>query len=109
MTPLEKELGKVLRAKDVAKYFGIDEKMVREYYQEIGGMRLGPRKLFFFERRIIDAIQTRTETRCPSAERNGTQERESVLEEEGRCSVGSGNEAETSIRVEREDKHGLLD
>ena len=109
MTPLEKELGKAMLAKDVADYLGLDEKTVRKYYQDLGGMRLGPRNYIFYERRIIYAIQTRTEVRCPSAKREETSDREGVFETERSQSMGSGNEAETCIRVEREDKHGLLD
>jgi len=106
MTPLEKDLGKALRAKDVAEYLGCNEKTVRDHYQELGGMRLG-RHYRFFERRIIDAIQKRTEMDCPSAEEWATIE-QSMPDQEGSQGLGSRIEAKAGKRVEREDRHDLL-
>ena len=107
MTPLEKELGKALRTKDVAEYLGCDVKTVREHYQELGGMRLGSHYRFF-ERRIIDAIQKRTTMDCPGAKGRATTE-QSIPNQEESQGLGSGNEAKAGKRVEREDRHGLLD
>ena len=108
MTPLENELGRALRTKDVSGYLGIDEKTVRQYYQELGGMRLGPRKFIFFERRLIDAIQEKTTVDCPSAER-GTTTEQSVPDQEGSQGLGIRNEAKAGKREEREDRHDKLD
>ena len=73
MKLIDNTLGKALRTKDVAQYTGLDGKTVRKYYQELGGMRLG-RRYVFFERRLIDAIQKRTEMDSPSAERGEEKE-----------------------------------
>ena len=103
---IQEDLGQVLSAEEVAKYLGLDVKTVRQYYHELGGMRLG-RKYLFFERRMINAIQKRTEMDCPSAER-GAETGEGISEEAGSVDVGSQNEAKTRRRVEREDRHGLF-
>lgn len=110
MNLLKKDLGKALRAKEVAEYLALDEKTVRCYYQELGGMRLG-RSILFFERSVINAIQSRTEVEIPSAEdggRDGAPKGEELQLEERGVGVGSRDEAETRRRVEREDRHGLL-
>ena len=98
---LEKDLGKAMRAKEVAQYLGLDEKTVRQYHRELGGMRLG-RRILFFERRIIDAIQNRTEVESPSA-KEWKPTRESLPDQEGGAGVGSRDEAKTRRRVERGD------
>jgi len=104
---LEQELGKALRTKDVAQFTGLDEKTVRKYYQELGGMRLG-RRYVFFERRLIDAISNRTKMESPSAETWET-ERENVQHEEGSFGVGSRDEEKTHRRVGRgDDPYNLL-
>ena len=57
---LDTELGRLLRAKDVADWLGVDKDFVRKYYRELGGVRLGnPRRgrLLFFEKHVIDAIR----------------------------------------------------
>lgn len=106
MEKLEKDLGSALRPKEVAEYLGLDEKTVRLYYQELGGMRLG-RNYLFFERRMVDAIQKRTEVDCPSEEvRDET--REGLSDQEGGFELGNQNEAKTRKRLEKEDRHGLF-
>ena len=106
MSILEKELGKALTTEEVADYLGLDEKTVRSYYQELGGLRLG-RNYVFFERRLIDAISKRTEMESPSAKRRKT-ERQNIQHKEGGISVGSRDETKARRRVGREDRHGLL-
>ena len=106
MEIIQEDLGQVLSAEEVAKYLGLDVKTVRQYYLELGGMRLG-RKYLFFERRMIDAIQERTELDCPSAER-WEEKGEGVSDKETGFSMGSENEAKTRQRVEREDRHNLF-
>ncbi|MDP2643826.1 MAG: hypothetical protein Q8P24_02695, partial [Desulfobacterales bacterium] len=104
---VEKDLGKALRPKEVADYLGVDDKTIIKYYKELGGMRLGSRYIFF-ERRIIDAIQKRTTVDSPGAEGWTTAE-QSVPDQEGGKGLGSRNEAKASKRVEREDRHDMLD
>ena len=60
MKIIQENLGRSLSAESVAKYLGLDVKTVRQYYRELGGMRLG-RRYLFFERSIVNAIQKRTE------------------------------------------------
>jgi hypothetical protein len=102
----DNELGKRMTAKEVAEKINVDVKTVRANYHELGGMRLG-RQYVFFERRLNNAIQERTEMDCPSSER-GAQTGEGISEEEGSVDVGSQNEAKTRRRVEREDRHNLF-
>ncbi|RLA98971.1 MAG: hypothetical protein DRG83_13835, partial [Deltaproteobacteria bacterium] len=64
---LREELGHVLTAKQLACYLGVDERTVRQYYRELGGVRLG-RRYLFFEKGVIDAIQKRTKMGGPSEE-----------------------------------------
>jgi hypothetical protein len=102
----EDELGKRLTAEEVAVLFKMNVKKVRSMYKELGGMRLG-RSYVFFERRVKDAIQKRTEICCPSAEgREATGE--GVSDEEASIAVGKQDAAKTRKRLEREDLHGLF-
>jgi hypothetical protein len=107
MQILENELGRRMSAEEVAKYLGLDEKTVRQYHRELGGMRLG-RLFLFFERSVLNALQKRTEMDCPSAE--GREETgKDVSDEEGSGSLGNQDDAKTRKRLEREDRHGLLE
>jgi hypothetical protein len=56
MEHLQQELGKALRAKDVAEYLGMNVKHIRNHYKDLGGIRLG-RHYRFFEKEIYYAIQ----------------------------------------------------
>jgi hypothetical protein len=56
MDLLEKELGKKLSVSQVAEYLGVDARLVRRQYAQLGGVRLGPKCYIFFERRLINAI-----------------------------------------------------
>ena len=103
---LNDELVRRMSAEEVANYLGLDEKTVRQYYRELGGMRLG-RLFLFFERSVLNALQKRTEMDCPSAE--GREETgEGVSDEEASIGVGKQDAAKTRKRVEREDRHGLF-
>ena len=106
MKIIKKELGQTLSTKDVARLLGLDAKTVRQYYHELGGMRLG-RRYLFFERSIINAIQKRTELDCPSA-KEWRETGESLSDEKGSIDVGSQNEAKTRQRLEKEDRHDLF-
>jgi hypothetical protein len=106
MKIIQENLGRSLSAESVAKYLGLDVKTVRQYYRELGGMRLG-RKYLFFERSVINAIQKRTELDSPSAEK-WTETREGVFDEETSVDMGSQDEAKARKRMEQEDRHGLF-
>ena len=106
MKIIQENLGRSLSAESVAKYLALDVKTVRQYYRELGGMRLG-RKYLFFERRMIDAIQERTELDRSSAER-WEEKGEGVSDKETGSDMGSENEAKTRQRVEQEDRHNLF-
>jgi hypothetical protein len=101
----EGELGKRMSAQEVASLVGMDVKIVRKRYKELGGMRLG-RNITFFERRVKDAIQTWTEVGSPSAEGRESAGEE-VSYQEGSGGVGSHDGAKASKRMEQEDRHGL--
>ena len=60
MNILEEELGRALRPHELAEFLGVDEKTVRQYYRELGGMRLG-RLYVFFEKEVVHAIQARSQ------------------------------------------------
>ena len=53
---LEEELGKVVKAKDVASFLGLDINTVRLHYEDLGGIRLG-RRILFFENLIAETIR----------------------------------------------------
>ena len=106
MKCLEKQLGKVLNAGEVAQYLDLDVKTVRKYYQRLGGIRLG-RQYRFFEKEVCNAVQKRPEMDCPSEE--GREEVEQgVSNEEGCHRVGDENAAKTRRRLEREDRHDII-
>lgn len=106
MRLLNDELGPRLSVEEVANYLGLDEKTVRQYYRELGGMRLG-RLFLFFERSVLNALQKRTEMDCPSAE--GWEETgKGISDAEASDGLGSQDASKTARRMEREDRHGLL-
>ena len=51
------DLGKALTPSDLAKILGCQTIFVRRHYIELGGIRLGPKKIVFFEKEIERAIQ----------------------------------------------------
>lgn len=57
MDLLEKELGKRCTPKEIASWLGIDPQTVKKYHAALGGIRLGPRKIIFFEKEVLNAIQ----------------------------------------------------
>jgi hypothetical protein len=103
----EGEFGKRMTAEQVAALMKVNVKKVRSMYKELGGMRLG-RNYLFFERSVNDAIQKRTEVDSPSAEgRKATGE--GVSDQEAGIRLGGPDAAKARKRMEREDRHGLLD
>jgi hypothetical protein len=99
-------IDKRLTAEEVAALMKVNVKKVRSMYKDLGGMRLG-RNYLFFERRVKDAIQKRTEVDSPSAEgREATGE--GVPHQEAGIGLGGQDAAKARKRMEREDRHGLF-
>jgi hypothetical protein len=103
---INQELGQCLSAREVAKFLNLDEKTVRLHYRSLGGMRLG-RRFVFFERRLINAIQTRTEMDSPSAQ-GRAEEGENISDEDRSDGLGVQDAKKVRKRLEREDRHGLF-
>jgi hypothetical protein len=103
---LDENLGKVLKPKDLAGYMGLDEKTVRLYYHELGGIRLG-RRILFFEKEVINAIQKRSEMGSPS-ENQREEEGTDLPEQEGGGSLGKQSPSKSRRDMVREDQHGIL-
>ena len=103
---IEQELGKKMMPEELAVILGINVKTVRQYYQKLGGIRLGSRYIFF-ERRVIDAISKEWDMESPS-EDEWKEEGEVIQDEEGCHRLGKQN-AKLSGRVGRTDRYNLLD
>ena len=106
MSLIEKQLGRVLSAKDLSEILGADEKTIRKYYQRLGGIRIG-RHYKFFEKEVINAIQTRNEL-CWTSKEEHKSDRESIQEERGCEELGSQDATAIRRRMAQKDKHGLL-
>lgn len=107
MDILERELGKTLTARQVAEYFDVDVRTVRQYYHVLGGIRLG-RRIVFFEMSLIYAIQARTQVGRPGEEASETQG-EDIQHREGGNEMGSRTKKDALKRLAERDEHGLLD
>ena len=108
MNDLEKILGEVITVKQVADYLNINEKTVREHFQELGGIRIG-RQYKFFERGIIDAIQkSQKQIYSASQEEQSAPGKGIQLIEIGQ-KLGGPAKKNVRRRMERDDRHGLLD
>ena len=106
MNLLDDKLGKVLSPKDVAAYMGLDEKTIRQYYQELGGIRLG-RHILFFEKEVVNAVQKRSKIYSPS-ESEGEEEGENLPEQKRCDSMGKQEPVKSRRDMAGEDKHGVL-
>ena len=106
MNLIEKELGRVLSAKELSEFLEADEKTIRKYYQRLGGIRIG-RHYKFFEKEVINAIQTRNKLYWTTKEEQ-KKDRESIQEERGCEELGSQDAAAVRRRMAQKDKHGLL-
>jgi hypothetical protein len=110
---LDEELGTVLNTKQVASYLGVDVKTIWQYYDQLGGIRLG-KKYIFFERRLIDAIQTQQHLGClPQADNRGSeiQEGENFQGEKGGDCMGNGHPKINRRGISKpkeKDPYGLL-
>ena len=103
---MEDQLGRVLRPADMADYLGLDEKTVRLYYHDLGGVRLG-RRILFFEKEVINAVQKRSKMGSPS-EIQREEEGKSLPEQEGGNSLGKRKSVKSRGDMAGEDKHGVL-
>ena len=106
MSLIEEELGRVLLTKELSEILGADEKTIRKYYQRLGGIRIG-RHYKFFEKEVINAIQTRNEL-CWTSKEEHKSARESIQEERGCEELGSRNANAVRRGLAQKDKHGLL-
>lgn len=108
MKYLEQDLGRALTTKQVALFLNINEKTVRDYYLQFGGIKIG-RHYRFFERSIIDAIQAEQKQIHSTDQEGRTAEGEGISNAERGQKVGSRNAKYDRRGMEREDRHGLLD
>ena len=106
MTLIEKELGRTLSTKELSEILGADAKTIRKYYQELGGIRIGSHYKFF-EKEVINAIQTRNKLYWTSKE-EWESDRESIQEKRGCEELGSQDAIAVRRRMAQKDKHGLL-
>ena len=106
MNLIEKELGRVLSAKELSEILGADAKTIRKYYQRLGGIRIGSHYKFF-EKEVINALQTRNKLYWTTKEEQ-KKDRESIQEERGCEELGSQNADVVKRRMAQKDKHGLL-
>ena len=104
MQKLQRQLGQPLKTKDVASFLGLDVKTVRQYYQELGGIRLG-RRYVFFEKEVINAIQKKRKVGS-SSKKKRQEERKEVSDKKRGHQLGKRN-AEKSIQRLSE-KHDLF-
>ena len=103
---IEDELGCVLSPEELACYLGLDVKTVRAYYPSLGGVRLG-RRILFFEKEVINAIQKRSQMGGPS-EDQWEAEGEDLSEQEGSNRMGKRSQIKSRDDMAREDKHDIL-
>lgn len=108
MKELEETLGKAISVKELANYLNISEKIVRENYQQLGGIRIG-RHYRFFTKEVTNALEKREKQIYSASEEERETERESISDPKGSKDMGIGNEKNAGRRLERHDRHGLLD
>ena len=106
---LQNELGNPLTTEEVAGYLGIDEGTVRRYYQELGGTRIGKKKIIFFERRLINAVLRQEEETmdCPCDEKE-QEEAGIVYDNEGGKGVRGEVSEDADRKLEQEVRNDLF-
>lgn len=50
-------LGRPLTVQEAASALGVDEATATRYFSTLGGVRIGKRRIVFFERKVLDAIE----------------------------------------------------
>ena len=50
-------LGRPLTVQEAARALGVDEATATRYFSTLGGVRIGKRRIVFFERKVLDAIE----------------------------------------------------
>ena len=107
MKELENILGEAITVKELAEYLGINQKTLRENYRQFGGIKIG-RHYRFFTKEVAHAMEKRQEI-CGADQEERSAEREGLSDAEGCESMGGQDEKNVRRRLERQDKHGLLD
>jgi len=102
----EKGLGKSVTPKELSEYLGVNVKLVRQNYKQLGGMRLGYR-FIFFEKGVENAIRKEWEMESPSEEERKEKGKD-LQDKEGSTGMGEQN---TSVRkrMEKTDTVCLID
>jgi hypothetical protein len=108
MSGLKKHLGEAITVKQLAEFLNINEKTVRENYRQFGGIRIGRHYRFFTKEVAKYAIQARQEIYSTDQEERA-EARKGILDAEGRESMGGSAKRPERPRMERNDRHGLLD
>lgn len=113
---LEEELGKVVKAKDVASFLGLDINTVRLHYEDLGGIRLG-RRILFFENLIVETIRRKSHAVQEKKEQQdrvgggsnapGQEVLQGLRQQERGAGMGGGNKIKNRRRII--DPYGLLD
>jgi len=90
-----KKLQKPLTPQELADRLNLDVRTVRKYYAELGGVRLGPRKILFFEEEVVYAIQAQRKKQKTMA--GASQDRQQVraevfCDQKGSRQMGGGTE-----------------
>ena len=108
MSIIEDSLGKTLSVTEVAKIFNVDSRNVRKHYKNLGGIKIGIRKIIFFEKEVVNAIQAQRRISRPSqmVRRKENPENNKVLQnKEGSHQVGSERRGKT---FQIYDEHGIF-
>ena len=109
---LEQKLGRVYTAKDLSAYLGVAEGTVKQYYRELGGMRLGRRVLFFekrIERMVLYADLPQEEKSLAGQREEGRDEKTEDLPDQERSSgMGSCAKKITKKELQSRDYYNLL-
>ena len=103
---MEEKLGKRITPEELATFLGVNVKTIRQYYKELGGIRLGSRYIFF-EKGVVYAVSKKWEMESPSEE-GWKEEREDVQIKERGIRMGK-QDAPVRKGVGRSDRHNLLD
>jgi hypothetical protein len=103
---IEADLGKRLTRQELSSLLGLNYKTICKHYQELGGIRIGNRYIFF-EQKVIDAIQQGIAMDRAGAEA-GAEDREGILDKEGGSRLGVETEEDTHRRLEKADIYGIF-